>query len=986
MQIPTRLAYILERDQSLDGGVRLSISQFEPWIAHSNLPFFPEYTKHDVEHIEAVLRTAVGLIRDEAWETITPSDAAVLILAILLHDCAMHLSEDGFISLLGPVRRDCSVPEMADKPWHILWEDFCLEASRFDGRKLLQLFGDTQPVRRPPMDPNELTKRDRLLIGEFLRRHHPRLAQEIAIFGVPAKGSSPLVLEGFAGPHDYIVFLSAIVARSHGASVRAYLPYLRDHFDLRQYKGVHPVFLMALLRVADYLQIEAERAPAQFLRVQRLSSPVSEGEWKAHHAIKDVRHTHEDPEALFVDADPEDIGTFLRVETWLRGIQQELDATWAVLGEVYGRYEALNRLGIVLRRIRSSLDNADTFAEKAAYVPKKAVFRAADADLLKLLIGPLYENSPGVGLRELIQNAVDAVRELKQYWIEVPGSRNLPLSDQAADVVVSVEKGNPGEAWLITSDKGIGMTSETIINYFLVAGASFRRSDHWRRIFENKDGKSKVLRSGRFGVGALATFLLGPEIEVSTRHVDEKRGIEFRATVDSDSIKLRKIDRPVGTTIKIRVRESLAERLTGSWRAQSGPVDWDWFCLAEPSVKRTVFGKELMQKHFPPSSGNNLPKSWREISHGDFEAVLWTYSAAPQLVCNGIKIESAPHSSWAPRFGLKLPNVAVLDPDGKLPLNLQRTGLAVTQYPFEAALVEDVCRDFIAFALMQGPFSVPSDLEMVEAFRGFAYPGSSRGDNFGGSRGSEDWYFSTDGFGYVDASTIHSGGFESVLVVCIVGGQPKGVPFTFSGSQVVMAVEGQASLLYRDRILREMAELGYYDATTDSGEPNWSQSAERVLNRMSRKGARVLLSKEAAERLVQKDKLTKAVRLALQAEWTVGDWHLLSIGDCPDAKFDFKSFVIAAGSNLGSFTVLSEVYLDNQPDPPTSPVGAKWLELLKHPEIPFDLHVRREKLKHAYENLSSCLDAYQLSSTGTVEGTPGHAHPARASELESRTP
>jgi molecular chaperone HtpG len=88
MQIPKRLAYVLERDQVLDGPVKLSIAHFEPWIKHSNLPFFPEYTKHDIEHIEAVLRTAVALIKEECWEFITSGDAAVLIIRVLLHDCA----------------------------------------------------------------------------------------------------------------------------------------------------------------------------------------------------------------------------------------------------------------------------------------------------------------------------------------------------------------------------------------------------------------------------------------------------------------------------------------------------------------------------------------------------------------------------------------------------------------------------------------------------------------------------------------------------------------------------------------------------------------------------------------------------------------------------------------------------------------------------------------------------------------------------------
>ena len=51
------------------------------------------------------------------------------------------------------------------------------------------------------------------------------------------------------------------------------------------------------------------------------------------------------------------------------------------------------------------------------YLPIRASFRAADADLLKLLIGPLYGDKPGIGMRELIQNAIDAVRELWQLGV-----------------------------------------------------------------------------------------------------------------------------------------------------------------------------------------------------------------------------------------------------------------------------------------------------------------------------------------------------------------------------------------------------------------------------------------------------------------------------------------------------------------------------------------------------------------------------------------
>ena len=704
-------------------------------------------------------------------------------------------------------------------------------------------------------------------------RHHPRLAQEIASFGVPTKGKCPLVLEGFSGGEDHIVGLSGVIARSHGADVRSFLPFLESHFDIRQYKGVHPVFLMALLRVADYLQVEADRAPAQVLQVKQLASPASQGEWQAHNAIKDVRHTHEDPEALFVDAMPSDVHSFFRIEEWLRGIQRELDLSWAVLGEVYGRYEGLNRLGLVLRRIRSSLDDPAEFSKKVAYLPLKAAFRGSDADLLKLLIEPLYGNRPEVGLRELIQNAVDAVRELAQYQKDVPAASSVPLPQQEGDVIVSIEKRSSGEAWIAVADHGIGMSPGIIIEYFLTAGASFRRSETWRRAFETTDGKSKILRAGRFGIGALASFLLGPEVEVSTRHVEEIDGVQFRASVDSDSIELRKASRPVGTTIRIRVQPALAESLGGDEPASKRlgsrkpvAVDWDWYCLSTPSVIRRTADRKLEQKYHLPGPNEDLPPEWRRISHPDYSDVLWTYSEAPLLSCNGIEVARtghgpflAPGPKWDERFGLAVPKVAVFDPDGRLPLNLQRTGLTEPSYPFDAVLAEDVMRDFIAYSLVFGPTSVQYDGPLVYAGSSRQRPGRYELEKAG------DLYFGKEGFGYSDASILQSLGAESLLIVRGYLRAPAIGELGAVASGPKILLPGFVYAEDPDRWLRSMVEHARNTEGSCGGsewanvqEPKgWNRGGEYVLDSLRRRGARLLISHSVWTRAQKHSRLPK---------------------------------------------------------------------------------------------------------------------------------
>lgn len=159
----------------------------------------------------------------------------------------------------------------------------------------------------------------------------------------------------------------------------------------------------------------------------------------------------------------------------------------AVLGEVYGRFAPLNQLGLRLRRVRSNLRDP-SILKQLPFVPSKAGLESARAELLKLLIEPLYRDDPSIGVRELIQNAVDAVRELHFIINKNPSLAAENLADLESDVVVNFEKDEEEYIWITVSDRGIGMTWETVCKYYLTAGASFRRSDAWKKDFTDESG------------------------------------------------------------------------------------------------------------------------------------------------------------------------------------------------------------------------------------------------------------------------------------------------------------------------------------------------------------------------------------------------------------------------------------------------------------------------------------------------------------------
>ncbi|WP_306260396.1 ATP-binding protein [Pararhizobium sp. IMCC21322] len=720
---------ILERinsNHALDGYVKSSVARISDHIVSNKLVFFPEYTDHDVTHFEAVLETAVDLATDKSLELMTDLDFAALTTSVMLHDLGMHLTKDGFETLVSAKSPMVPIEDFGDLPWNELWVSFLAEAKRFDAKKLEALFGSNyEPVTAFPSFSEPWDEFDILLVGEFLRRHHPRLAHEIALSGMPSKDGTLIQFCNNTSDQDrFLNDISGLIARSHGMSLRDTFSYLEKHYNNKiETRSAHPVFLMALLRVADYLQIQSARAPSAKTDVSKLKSPVSSREWSVHQCVTDITNIA-DPEAIDIIAHPQDIDTFLRLEFWIRDLQRELDMSWAVLGEVYGlhAHSGLNKLGLKIRRLRSNIDDVEDFSQTVAYLPEQIAFTTAGSELLKLLVGPLYANDITVGLRELVQNATDAVKELDSLVDEGSIEPTKGRTDISADVQVDfVQDGEsrehliPNIVEITITDRGVGMTADIVKNYFLKAGASFRSSDVWKEQFEKADGTIRVQRSGRFGVGALAAFLIGEEIEVDTRHYSEptENGLRFSASIETTSINVVKVACAVGTKIRIKVPKHLQNQvgqLLGD--TQGRGVDLyhgiSQYFGREPSLNYTVDGKNIPwdEKCFLPTKVSSFEGGWNYFDTDDYE-INWSYeSGKPALSVNQIRVSGTFAdqlvSGESNNAGIILrtvifstPALSIGDKSGSFPLNLQRNTYAGNEMPFQSELATEVTDELL---------------------------------------------------------------------------------------------------------------------------------------------------------------------------------------------------------------------------------------------------------------------------------------------------
>lgn len=715
IKIPEKLESILNQSQELDGIVKQTASDFSPIFRDNKLYFFEEYTDHGIDHIERVLLAAEEVISEDTFtaKILSPVDVAVLILSVILHDLGMQINYETFKVLIETKEYDdVLVKEIDSQTWSQLWESYLNEVKKFSGKQRKTIFGDENWEFKVPdlSHKDNLTGFDKKLIGEFIRRHHPRLAQEVALKG-GIIGNEGNILKFATNLNPLITKLVGLVARSHGMEIRDTFRYLNEIVDIAWKKpaNINVIFLMVVLRISDYFQIDSSRTAPSILKLKSFSSPLSEFEHNKHLGIESTSEWIDDPETLLVLARPTTSLMNLKLKELFNNIQYELDISWAVLGEIYGKEIFGKQPKIKYRRINSNLNSDSKFYNSINYVPEKMAFEA-DQDLIKLLISPLYGNNPSYGVRELLQNSIDACKE--RSFLEGDESEYLPR------IKLSINT-NEKSSYFEISDNGKGMSLFEIKNYFLKAGASFRKSLAWKKSYTDDDGKALVERTGRFGVGALAAFLMGEEINVLTRNTSDAVGYTFKASLDTEQIEVTKVsDASVGTTITIQMNDEKVKFLL------SNPYKWtDWYRLKSPQIIYEVIrNKEatiINQSFDDPTKDEQLDTNWHKIEIANFGLLHWTYpegsngrnygtSNRPNYItCNGFfipkdydigRVRGEDHTVHI------CPKISIFDNEGKLPLTLNR-GSIDGKLPFEGELLKDICKDFIAKLLMTQPKS-----------------------------------------------------------------------------------------------------------------------------------------------------------------------------------------------------------------------------------------------------------------------------------------
>ncbi|EPN8061800.1 HSP90 family protein [Listeria monocytogenes] len=168
-------------------------------------------------------------------------------------------------------------------------------------------------------------------------------------------------------------------------------------------------------------------------------------------------------------------------------------------------------------------------------------FQVNLAGMIDILSNHLYDEKD-VYIRELLQNATDAIRARKKNDSTLEGKIHASLT------------GDNNEKTLIVEDNGIGLTEDEV-HAFLATIANSSKGE------KNFDGESSNDFIGRFGIGLLSCFIVSDEIVMISTSQKDGGTTEWRGKADG-TYSVRKIEtdtREPGTQVYLRLRAGLED-------------------------------------------------------------------------------------------------------------------------------------------------------------------------------------------------------------------------------------------------------------------------------------------------------------------------------------------------------------------------------------------------------------------------------------------
>ena len=417
---------------------------------------FPEFTLHNIQHSIRVMEYMSELLSD--IDSFNDFELTLMIMSALLHDLGMALGK----TEIDKIEKDIFFPEKDIK---------------FDA--FVKLFKENA-------------------VQEIVRRNHADISSRIITEDIYSGHFILNEPQGLSYQEDI-----KLLCESHTKDQL----WISNSLSKLNIKGKYEYnlrFISHILRIADLLDIDQSRTPFELYKLI-VPKGISDQEWKQHFIVTNIKKIKSNPKTGHKDivfyGKSEDIKIHRKLMSYINWINEEL--------KMFNEFcEQQNDDKFKCNLSNQTVTNIETIGFTVPDYLLSLDFKS----ITELLMGENIYGDRKLGLREIIQNSIDACLVRKE--IEDKNSGYQP----SIKIIIDNERNS-----FTIVDNGIGMSEEIIKNFFLNIGKSFYKSD----VFKLSDYEYKPI--GSFGIGFLACFMLSEDVTMQTRYykAPEKHTIQL---------------------------------------------------------------------------------------------------------------------------------------------------------------------------------------------------------------------------------------------------------------------------------------------------------------------------------------------------------------------------------------------------------------------------------------------------------------------------
>ena len=493
----------------------------------------PEYTVHDISHIDALWETTNLVLKDE--DRLNPAEAFVLGGAFLIHDLGMGLA--AFPKGFDELKKES------------IWLDTVIAMYKKKYNKTVNE-KDIQNI------DGEIQKS---ATENVLRLLHAKHAEKLGLIAWKNNnGDNQYLIEKTELRESYGNIIG-LIAHSHWWSTEELDKKLPAKLGAPGVFPpdwtVDPVKLACILRVSDAIQIDDRRAPS-FLRTIRKPSGISDNHWNFQQKLYQPRL--EQNRIIFSSKSPfliEEVDSWWACYDTLQMIDTELKEVDSLLAD--SSRTRLDAIGVASVEDPTRLARIITVQ---GWQPVDTKIKVTNVAKLVSSLGgkQLYGDNALVPVRELIQNSSDAIR-----------ARRILEGENAdfGNILITIGEDSEGE-FIEIQDNGIGMSPKILTGPFLDFGESFWGTPLMHEELPGLESKG-FSSTGQYGIGFFSVFMLGEKVNVTSKRFEGSRGssltLEFNKGITSRPI-LREATpgesiKDGGTKTKIWVRPNTLKKL-----------------------------------------------------------------------------------------------------------------------------------------------------------------------------------------------------------------------------------------------------------------------------------------------------------------------------------------------------------------------------------------------------------------------------------------